>query len=151
MRVYSDHSCFAALGTVFDVNEYTVIDAYKNQITDDPKHTQFYLECLQQLGSSLHNRVLNQYVESEFAKGIYTRFELDRAYKTLEIDDPGQIDDDGINVVFSIRCEEAPHREKDFKRAMQVIQYFKKAGENPEDGSSTPEKKGHAMREISDG
>jgi hypothetical protein len=135
-----NRSCFAALGTVFDVDERAVIAAYNNQITDDPAHVQFYLECLQQLGISLHNRLLNQVVESELAKGVYTRFELKRAYTTLEIDHPEEIDDDGINAVFSIRCDEAPHREKDFQRAMEVITYFKKLGDKSEISSNTRKK-----------
>jgi len=104
--------------------------AYNNQVTDDPTHATFYLECLQQIGISLHNKLINQYVETELEKGMYTRFELQRAYKTLEIDHPEQIGDDGIDVVFSIRCDEAPHRRKDFERAMAVIEYFKKGREN---------------------
>ena len=91
----------------------------------------------------MHNRIIKNYVETELAKGIHTRFELNRAYKTLEIDHPEQIDEDGINAVFHSRCIEAPHREVDFKYALDVISWFNNNGKNKENGSfSTGEKKG---------
>jgi hypothetical protein len=76
---------------------------------------------------STQSRTINQFVEKEVAKGIFTRFELQRAYKILELDNPEEIDDDGVIAVFHSRCVDVPDREKDFLHALQVIQYFRKS------------------------
>ena len=101
--------------------------AYRKQISDDPTNTAFYLECLQDIGFSTNSRTLQVYAEKEIVNGIYTRFELERAYKTLEIDHPDGIDDEGVLAVFQSRCIDVPNREKDFLHALDVIQHFRKS------------------------
>jgi len=117
---------FASLGTVQDVDDTTVITAYTKQVQDDPINTVFYLECLQDIGSSMQNRKINQFAESEVAKGVYTRFDLQKAYRTLEIDHPDDIDDDGLIAVFHSRCADVMRRESDFQHALNVIRHFRR-------------------------
>lgn len=118
---------YVCLGTIPDTTEAAVIHAYQKQVEDDPIRLMFYLECLQDIGSSTQSRTINQYTEKEIAKGIFTRFELQRAYKILEVDHPDGIDDDGILAVFQSRCIDVPERETDFMHALKVIQYYRKS------------------------
>lgn len=103
------------------------MNSYTKQVADDPVNLTFYLECLQDIGSSLQNRKINQFAESQFANGLYTRFDLQKAYRTLGIDHPDQIDDDGVNAVFYIRCTDVPGREREFQIALDVIRHFRKS------------------------
>ena len=96
------------------------------QVQDDPANTVFYLECLQDIGSSMQNRKINQFADSQVAKGVYTRFDLQKAYRTLEIDHPDGIDDDDLIAVFHSRCADARRRESDFQLALNVIQHFRR-------------------------
>lgn len=121
---------YACLGTVHDADDNTIINAYIKQVEDDPTNTVFYLECLQDIGSSTKNRIINQFAQGQVANGIFTRFELQKAYKTLEIDHPDDIDDDGVYAVFQSRCMDAPGRERDFKFALNVIQYYRRGTYN---------------------
>jgi hypothetical protein len=119
-------SSYASLGTTSDVNEATIQRAYVKQIMDDPANTIFYLECLQDIAQSTSNRTLTSVVERELERGLYTRFELERSYKVLEIDHPDDIDDEGILAVFQSRCIDVPNRQTDFQHALGVISYFRK-------------------------
>lgn len=96
------------------------------QVQDDPPNTVFYLECLQDIGSSMQNRKINQFADGQAAQGVYTRFDLQKAYRTLEIDHPDGIDDDGLIAVFHSRCADVMRRESDFRHALNVIQYFRR-------------------------
>jgi hypothetical protein len=71
--------------------------------------------------------MINQFVEKEVSKGVYTRFDLHRAYNVLEIDHPEEIDDDGVVAVYQSRCIDVPERETDFRNALQMIQHFRKS------------------------
>ena len=140
---------FACLGTVQDVDDTTVINAYKKQVQDDPANTVFYLECLQDIGSSMQNRKINQFADSVVADGVYTRFDLQKAYRTLEIDHPDGIDDDGLIAVFQSRCADMMRREGDFQHALNVIQHFRKQwGINSR--SKTGERRGKSFSEFTD-
>lgn len=113
-----------SLGTVHDIDEMTIINAYEKQVKDDPGNILFYLECLQDIGNSLPSRRINQYTESQASKGVFTRFDLGRACRTLEIDDPNKVTEEGLIAVFHSRCTDAPHREREFQLALKVIQHF---------------------------
>jgi len=140
---------FACLGTVQDVDDTTVINAYTKQVQDDPENTVFYLECLQDIGSSMQNRKINQFADSEVAKGVYTRFDLQKAYRTLEIDHPDGLDDDDLIAVFHARCSDARRRESDFQLALNVIQHFRRhRGIN--NRSKTSERRGKSISEFAD-
>jgi hypothetical protein len=117
---------YASLGTVHEADDTTIINAYIKQIQDDPANTVFYLECLQDIGSSLQSRKINHFADNQVSNGIFTRFALQRAYRTLEIDHPDGVGDDGIIAVFQSRCADAPDRERDFQAALTVIQHFRK-------------------------
>jgi hypothetical protein len=123
----SNHSSYVSLGTVPDAGDSTIIRAYRRQISDDPDNTLFYLECLQDIGRATSSQTINNLVEQEIVNGLYTRFELQRAYKTLEIDHPEEIDDEGVVAVFQSRCIDVPNRERDFQHAVTVIQHFRKS------------------------
>jgi hypothetical protein len=71
--------------------------------------------------------MINQFVEKEVSKGVYTRFDLQRAYNVLEIDHPEEIDDDGVVAVYQSRCIDVPDRETEFHNALQMIQHFRKS------------------------
>jgi hypothetical protein len=71
--------------------------------------------------------MINQFVEKEVSKGVYTRFDLQRAYNVLEIDHPEEIDDDGVVAVYQSRCIDVPDRETEFRNALQMIQHFRKS------------------------
>jgi A repeated domain in UCH-protein len=90
----------------------------------------------------MQNRKINQFIEQETLKGIYTHFDLQRAYRTLEIDNPENIDDDGLVAVFHSRCADAPEREREFQFSLNIIQYFR--GHHPirESGRNSAEHKG---------
>ena len=118
---------YTILGTIPDTTEATIIRAYTKQVEDDPVNIAFYLECLQDIGYSTQSRTINQFAEKEVDKGIYTRFELQRAYKVLELDNPEEIDDDGVLAVFHSRCVDVPEREDEFVHALQMIQHFRKS------------------------
>jgi hypothetical protein len=116
---------FVSLGTVPDVDENTIIAAYTKQVEDDPANAVFYLECLQDIGASTQSRKIKDFTEEQRAKGLFTRFDLQRAYRTLEIDLPEEIDDDGVFAVFQSRCADAPERDAEFQSALSVIQHFR--------------------------
>lgn len=119
---------YTALGTIPDTTEAAIILAYQKQVEDDPIKIAFYLECLQDIGSSTQSRKINQFADKEVAKGIFTRFELQRAYKILELDvNPEEIDDEGVVAVFHSRCVDVPEREGEFVHALKVIQHFRKS------------------------
>jgi hypothetical protein len=118
---------YACLGTVPDATDNDIIKSYIKQVEDDPASITFYLECLQDIGSSTSSRMINQFVEKEVAKGVYTRFDLQRAYNVLEIDHPEEIDDDGVVAVYQSRCIDVPERETEFRNALQMIQHFRKS------------------------
>ena len=118
---------YVCLGIIPDATEAAIIHAYQKQVEDDPIRLTFYLECLQDIGLSTQSRTINQYTEKEISKGIFTRFELERAYKILEVDHPNEIDDDGILAVFQSRCIDVPERETEFMHALKVIQYYRKS------------------------
>ena len=118
---------YAILGTIPDTTEAAIIRAYIKQVEDDPIKITFYLECLQDIGYSTQTRTINQFADKEVAKGIFTHFELQRAYKILELDNPEEIDDDGIVAVFHSRCVDVPDRENDYVHALKVIQHFRKS------------------------
>lgn len=124
---------YVCLGTVPTASESDIITAYIKQITDDPVNVVFYLECLQEIGYSSQSRMINHYVETEVQKGIYTRFDLLKAYQVLEIDHPEDTDDDGVVAVYHSRCIDVPERETEFQNALKMIQHFRKSeviGEN---------------------
>lgn len=118
---------YACLGIVPTASESDIIKSYIRQITDDPANIVFYLECLQDIGYSTQSRMINQYVEKEVQKGIYTRFDLQKAYQVLEIDLPEDTDDDGIVAVYHSRCIDVPEREAEFQNALKMIQRFRKS------------------------
>ena len=66
-------------------------------------------------------------MEKEVSKGLYTRFDLQRAYNVLEIDHPEEIDDDGVVAVYQSRCIDVPEREREFHNALKMIQHFRKS------------------------
>jgi hypothetical protein len=114
-----------SLGTVYDVNEKAITTAYEKQVKDDPGNIIFYLECLQDISNSMQSRKINQFADSEVLKGTFTRFDLRRAFRTLEIDDPNTITDEGLIVVFQSRRVEAPQRAQEFQFALKIIQHFR--------------------------
>lgn len=117
---------FVALGTTADADENSIIEGYLKQVDDDPGNMAFYLECLQDAGSAKTSRKINQFAEEEVNnKQVYTRFDLQRAYRKLEIDHPDEIGDDGVVAVFQSRCHEVPERTADFENALAIIQRFR--------------------------
>ena len=97
----------------------------------------------------MQNRKINQFADSEVAKGVYTRFDLQKAYRTLEIDHPDGLDDDDIIAVFHSRCADVMRRESDFQHALNVIQHFRKHwGIN--NRSKTAERRGKSFSEFTD-
>ena len=97
----------------------------------------------------MQNRRINQFAESEVATGVYTRFDLQKAYRTLEIDHPDGIDDDALIAVFHSRCADVMRRESDFQHALNVIQHFRRHwGIN--NGSKPAEKRGKSFTEFTD-
>jgi hypothetical protein len=123
--MFNGFRSYAVLGTVVDVDENTVIEAYNKQVEDDPAHLTFYHECLEDIGISTSARKIRQFVDRNRPDGIYTRFDLQRAYRTLEIDMPDEIGDDGIVAVFYSRCADLPEREREFQAALDTIQHFR--------------------------
>lgn len=138
---------YAGLGTVSDVDDTAIINAYSKQVQDDPANIVFYLECLQDIGSSLQNRKINQFADKQVVNGVFTRFDLQRAYRTLEIDHPDEIDDEGVIAVFQSRCADAPGRERDFQSALDVIQHFRRATLNS-GGRRSVERRGMIFDEF---
>jgi A repeated domain in UCH-protein len=122
---FSPFRSYICLGTTPNADDITLVHAYTKQIEDDPVNADFYLECLQDLSLAKQSRLLREHVERELARGLHSRFELKRAYQKLEIDSPATVDDDGLFAVFHSRCSEVPERELEFKRALDVIHYFR--------------------------
>ena len=117
---------FAALGTTANADENAIIEGYLKQVDDDPVNIQFYVECLQDIGSTKQSRKINRFAEDEVnSKEKYTRFDLQRAYRKLEIDHPHEIGDDGVVAVFQSRCHDAPERTAEFENALTIIQKFR--------------------------
>jgi len=121
-------SSFAALGIVSESEEIAVLDAYKKQIKDDPKNTIFYLSCLQDIGSSMESKRINQFAQNESLRGYYTKFDLARAYQLLEIDQPDFATDDAVLATYQSRCFDYPEREGEFHKALLIIQRYRQNG-----------------------
>src|SRR5271156_6103322 len=86
----------------------------------------FYLEYLQDVGSAKASRKINHFADEEVNnKQVYTRFDLQRAYRKLEIDHPDEIGEDGVVAVFQSRCHDAPERTAEFEKALIIIQKFR--------------------------
>ena len=86
----------------------------------------FYLEYLQDAGSAKTSHKINLFAEEEVNnKKVYTRFDLQRAYRKLEIDHPDEIGDDGLVAVFQSRCHDAPERTAEFENVLNIIQKFR--------------------------
>ena len=120
-----------------------VLDAYKKQIKDDPKQTIFYLTCLQDIGSSMQSRRINQFAESESLRGYYTKFDLAQAYQLLEIDEPDFATDDAVLATYQSRCFDYPEREGEFRKALLIIQMYRQTGAigdfiNPSENKGVP-------------
>lgn len=130
---------YVCLGVYTDADEDTIIKAYIKQVEDDSANAVFYLECLQDINQQLRSPKINQILEEEISKGLFTRLDLDRAYKALEIDHPNEIDEEGIIAVFQIRCVDSPERETEFENALRVIEHFRKL-ESTERSSDPKEK-----------
>lgn len=140
-----NNSSFAALGIVVESDESQIIEAYQKQIKDNPRHTIYYLECLQDIGSSTQSKRINQFAEGESANGIYTKFDLIQAYQTLDIENPGFTTDEAIIATYQSRCFDFPEREGTFQRALFVIQGDRKSGVI-EDFIHPSEKRGPCLR-----
>jgi len=113
------------LGTTANTDDNTLIRAYTKQVDDDPVNRDFYLECLQDIALISHSRMLHDHVDRELSKGAHTRFQLEKAFKILEIDSPATIDEEGLMAVYHSRCIEVPGRDGEFKRALDVIHHFR--------------------------
>jgi ubiquitin carboxyl-terminal hydrolase 25 len=120
-------SSFAALGIVPESDDPQIIEAYQKQVKDNPRQTLFYLECLQDIGSSTQSKRINQFAEGESANGFYTKFDLIQAYQTLDIENPDFTTDDAIIATYQSRCFDFPEREMTFQRALIVIQVYRKS------------------------
>ena len=88
-------------------------------------------------------------MENEAENGTYTRLDLQRACRTLEINNPERVDEDALQAVFQIRCTEAPAMRDVFQHALKVIQRYRADHSMGDAGGQMPsQRRGMSLLEF---